>query len=84
MVEILCIRNYSDATPRKCKIFEFEKKNMAMRFAFQSLPYAENLSPLGPAYIATMQNRFLNLDIFSISVLLDPLFATEFGVSNRF
>ena len=34
--------------------------------------------------IATMQNRFLKLDIFSISVLLDRLFVTHIGGSDRF
>ena len=33
---------------------------------------------------ATMQNRFLKLDIFSISVFLDRLFLTDIGDSDRF
>jgi len=32
--------------------------------------------------IATMQNRFRRLDIFSISVILDRLFAIDIGGSN--
>ena len=35
-------------------------------------------------HIATMQNRFLKLDIFSISVFLDRLFLTDIGDSDRF
>ena len=31
-----------------------------------------------------MQNRFLELDIFSISVVLDRLFVTDIGSSKRF
>ena len=34
--------------------------------------------------IATMQNRFLKLDIFSISVLLDLVFATDISGTDRF
>ena len=33
---------------------------------------------------ATMQNRFRKLDIFSISVLLDCLFATDISRTDRF
>ena len=33
---------------------------------------------------ATMQNRFLKWDIFSISVFLDRLFLTDIGDSDRF
>ena len=33
---------------------------------------------------ATMQNRFLKLDIFSISILLDCLFVTDIGGSDLF
>ena len=34
--------------------------------------------------IATIQNRFLRLDIFSKSVLIVSLFVTDYGSNGRF